>query len=385
VTCGMDILLERRLNLLKGRRVGLLSHQAALVRGGATSAQAMHRAIGGGLRALFGPEHGFSGIAAAGEKTYSSRHPDWNIPIHSLYGDMRSPSLEMLSDLDVVVCDLQDIGVRCYTYLATLFNMYKACRSAGIEMIVTDRSVPLPCVVDGPMLKEELTSFVAPCKLPMVYGMTPAETVRWISQAEQSSFQPVVIPMSGWKREHSLCYDIKAGGFMPPSPGIKSVESACSYSALVFSEALPGLDCGRDTNLAFRVFGAPWMEGERFCALLNRLKLEGVFFHPHRYMAAAGNWKGRELDGIRIAVSDPRRFQPVECSLHIIREVGRCYGDSRLWRCKGVRQIWFDKLYGDSNTRSDLKTGRSLTRIFKRWEKDNAGFLTDRRKILMYQ
>jgi uncharacterized protein YbbC (DUF1343 family) len=385
VISGIDYLLARRLKLIKGRRVALLSHQAALVKGGATSAQALHRALGSSLKALFGPEHGFSGQSAAGEKTLSSIHPDWKIPVYALYGERRAPDPEMLADIDVVICDLQDIGVRCYTYLATMFNMYKCCRDAGVELIVTDRPIPLPAIVDGPMLQPTFESFVAPCALPMVYGMTPGETIRWISGRDSSLFQPQVITMQGWNRRDSLCFAADAGGFMSPSPGIKSVESACSYAALVFCEALIALDCGRGTNMAFRLFGAPWLESEKLCSRLNRKKIAGVEFHPFHYVGNAGRWQGRELNGVRLCVHSPALFHPATCSLHIIRELGDCYGYSRIWGGKGTRQRWFDKLYGEESTRRELKEGRSVKLIVKRWQRESQEFLAEREKVLLYK
>ena len=127
---GIDVLSAKRFDLLRNRRVGLLSHQAALTANGATSAQLLHRALGSRLTALYGPEHGFFGQASAGEHTFSRRHPDWDIPVYALYGERSAPTPEMLEGIDVMVCDLQDLGVRCYTYLATLRNMLEACAAA---------------------------------------------------------------------------------------------------------------------------------------------------------------------------------------------------------------------------------------------------------------
>ncbi len=383
--CGMDVLLQEHAGSLKKRRVALLSHQAALVRGGATSAQALRRAVGPALCALFGPEHGFTGQTAAGEKTFSSNHPEWGIPVYSLYGEMRSPSAEMLAGIDTVICDLQDIGVRCYTYLATLLNMCAVCREAGINLIVTDRPVPLPVTVDGPLTEPGSESFVAPCPLPMVYGMTPGETVRWLCAIKRTTLQPTVVPMSGWRRADSLCFSADTGGFMAPSPALNSIESTFSYAALVFCEALSGIDCGRGTNMSFRLFGAPWLEGEAFSEILNRRKISGVHFHPHRYVAASGRWQGRELNGVRLGVHKPAAFHPVECSLHIIRELVGRYGDSRVWRAKGVRQHWFDKLYGGSTTRHDLKNNVSVGRIAARWRRERTEFMRAREKAMLYR
>jgi uncharacterized protein YbbC (DUF1343 family) len=157
---GIDILRERDFAPLRGRRVGLLSHRAAIAADGRGTAEILHEAVN--LVALFGPEHGFQGRALAGEATPSFEHPDWRIPVHSLYGATREPSPEMLAGVDCVVCDLQDLGVRCYTYLATLRNMMRACERAGVEVVVLDRPVPLPRCVDGPVREAALDSFVAP-------------------------------------------------------------------------------------------------------------------------------------------------------------------------------------------------------------------------------
>jgi uncharacterized protein YbbC (DUF1343 family) len=381
--CGMDLLLERHSRSLKGRRIGLLSHQAALVSSGATSAQALHKAPGITLKALFGPEHGFIGQAVAGEKTYSSIHSDWKIPVHSLYGEMRKPTPAMLDGLDLVICDLQDLGVRCYTYLATMANMLEACREAGVEMVVTDRPVPLPSVIDGAMPQPSLISFVAPCKLPMVYGMTPGETALWINRDFVDNQMLRVIAMHDWRRSCSVLSE-NQGDFMPPSPGIKSRETALAYPATVFCEALPGIDCGRGTNMAFRVLGAPWLEAEKFCSHLSGLKLKGVAFHPYRYTAASKTYAGRELDAIRLSVTDPAVFRPVECSLLVLRELTTCYGVGRVWRHKGVRAKWFDKLYGDKRVRRQLFDGKPLKSIFKEWKLDSREFLQQREKHLLY-
>jgi uncharacterized protein YbbC (DUF1343 family) len=150
---GIENVALTSFGLLKKRRVGLLSHQAALLKNGATSAQCLQKARGVNLVALYGPEHGFFGQAAAGQQTASRLHPDWGIPVYSLYGEFRKPTPEMLKGIEVMVCDLQDLGVRCYTYLATLRNVLEACAESKIPVIIADRPIPLPEVVDGPMLE----------------------------------------------------------------------------------------------------------------------------------------------------------------------------------------------------------------------------------------
>ena len=442
---GIDSLRKQGFGLLRGKRVGLLSHQAALTASGATSAQLLRNAIGKRLVALYGPEHGFFGQAGAGEKTHTREHPDWHIPVYSLYGERRKPSPEMLEGVDIVVCDLQDLGVRCYTYLATLRNMMEACAEAGVEVIVCDRPIPLPRIVDGPMLDERHTSFVAPCALPMVYGMTPAETARWIKAKYHLNVNLTVVPMEGWSRKDAA-WDGSRPDWIPPSPGIKTWETAMTYAATVFTEALTGIDCGRGTNLAFRVLGAPWMKTEWFdvswCPSRHayHYPLGGVKFHPCHYTAGAGPYAGQEINGVRLSVTDPSHFCPVRTSVIILRSLDISYkcmcdfqasaklpldlclnrytnGKIRLrkmrpewldklylqtleilykdvhppksdsvWRCKEakVNPEWFDKLYGGDQTRLALQSRTPLHTLFSTWQEERKPFLRERKQALIY-
>jgi uncharacterized protein YbbC (DUF1343 family) len=380
----MDVLRARRFDLLRGKRVGLLSHQAALTVDGSTSAQLLRRALGSRLVALYGPEHGFFGQAGAGERTASRRHPDWGIPVHSLYGEHRRPSPEMLAGVDAVVCDLQDLGVRCYTYLATLRNMLEACAGAGVEVIVTDRPVPLPEVVDGPVAEPGFIGFVAPCRVPLVTGMTPAESACWLRGALGLDVGLTVVPMAGWRRADAA-WDGARPGFMPPSPGIKTWEGAMVYPATVWTEALPGIDCGRGTNLAVRVLGAPWLRAEAFCgALAGAGGLPGATCHPHRYAAGPGRYAGRELDGVRLAVADPARFRPAQASAALLRALAGAYGEARVWRHRGVRPGWFDALYGTARVREHLLAGEPLEPLFRGWREEGRAFRAARREVLLY-
>lgn len=393
---GIDSLRRQDFGPLRGKRVGLLSHQAALTAGGATSAQLLRHTPGLRLVALYGPEHGFFGQASAGEHIHTRQHPDWKIPVYSLYGDRRKPPPEMLDGVDIVVCDLQDLGTRCYTYLATLLNMLVACMEAGVEVLVADRPIPLPHIVDGPMPDLQHASFVAPCVLPMVYGMTPAEAALWmrnnLRQSEAGEQPPLLLssrlklsvaPMEGWSRADAA-WDGGRPDWLPPSPGIKTWEAAMTYAATVFTEALPGIDCGRGTNLSFRVFGAPWLNAEECCPLLAQHGLAGVAFHPYRYTAGTAPYAGKELDGIRLSVTDPARFRPVRTSAAILRTLAGRYGDARVWRHEGARPEWFDKLYGSGLARGALESGTPLEQLFASWDEGSENFLRERKSVLLY-
>ncbi len=346
---GLDSLFDTRRDLLAGfRRIGLLSHQAALDAAGATAAQRLRAELGSRLAAVFGPEHGYFGLAGAGVRTRSERYPGWRIPVYSLYGEHRKPTPAMLKGLDLVVCDLQDIGVRCYTYLATLRLMLHACAEAKIPVLVLDRPIPLPNTVDGPIAIPSCFSFVAPCPLPLVYGMTPGETACWLKERENLSVDLTVAPLAGWNRESEPLPG--APEFAPPSPAIRSWRIAQAYPATVFCEAFPHFDCARESGLAFRLIGFPRMKAGAVADALAEEALPGVSFHPHRHVGK----DGAAFDALRLTVTDADRFKPASASLRILAAIQRLHGPRAVWKHPAARPEWFDRLYGTPAVREAL-------------------------------
>lgn len=314
-------------------RVGLLSHQAALLSTGETAAQALRRTFGKNLRALFGPEHGYFGAAAAGEKTYTAPHPVWGIPVHALYGEHRKPTPEMLRGLDLLVVDLQDLGVRCYTYLATLKLTLEACAEVGLPCLVCDRPLPFHGRESGPVAEPAHFSFVAPCALPLVHGKTHTEVAAWLGLPHLAA------PMQGLPEDYTgLERPAGAPEFLPPSPAIRSWETARIYPATVFAEALPQLDIARATPYAFRVLAAPWFEGEALAAELSARNLPGVRFFDFTQQAGCG--------AIRLHVSEPERFRPWETAVALLQTLQALYGPERLFAHPQARPAWMTKLCG---------------------------------------
>ncbi len=311
-------------------RVGLLSHQAALLTTGESSAQALRRVFGHNLVALFGPEHGYFGVAGAGEKTFTTRHPEWGIPVYSLYGEHRKPTPEMLAGLDLLIIDLQDLAVRCFTYLATLKLALEACAEIGLPCLVCDRPTPFPGIEDGPTAEPEHFSFVAPCALPLVYGKTHTEVARWLNLPHLAA------PMADYEPDVNRPAD--APPFLPPSPAIRSWDNAHTYPALVFAEALPQLDICRATPYAFRVLCAPWFEGEALAAALNRQDLPGVRFFDFT--------QSPDQRGIRLHITDVRAYSPWQTTCTLLATLRERYGDEHLFHHPQARPEWMTKLLG---------------------------------------
>ena len=374
MTPGITQLLTLHADWLAGKRVALLGHQAAVDAQGCGTAELLRAALGGRLVALFGPEHGYDGCVLAGEHVASAAHSAWGIPVHSLYGSQRAPTAEMLRGVDVLVCDLQDIGARCYTYLATLKRALEACAENGVEVIVCDRPTPLPCVVDGPIAPPEAEHFVSPAGFAMCTGMTPGEAARWFD-AGRGIVR--VARMEGWTRDARRTAQWPE--FIAPSPSLRTWESTATYLATVFGEALPDVDIGRGTNLAFRVVAAPWFDGRAMAAQLEAENLEGVRFNPFRYIAAHGAHQGKILEGVKLTVTDPQRFRPVWTSLVMLD----CLGAS-VWQTAGARHAWFDTLYGGPELRLALMSGASRVALRALCHAGQEAYRAARADVLCY-
>lgn len=234
---GIETLLEQYPDWLQGRRVGLVAHPASVDSQGVHSVERMRR-DGVNLTALFGPEHGFAGRGGAGETMPDGRDPASGLPIRSLYGETRRPTSEMLRDLDVLVFDLHDLGARPYTYVSTLLYALEAAAENGKGVIVTDRSIPLPRVIDGPMLDPAFESFVGAVRTPVAYGMTPGETALFLRDDLGLPLDLRVAPMQGFSRDAAW----PSRAWIPPSPAIRSWSCAACFPATVFFEAVPAVD-----------------------------------------------------------------------------------------------------------------------------------------------
>ena len=307
-----------------GKPFGLLSQQASPL------GEQLHARFPRTFKAVFSAEHGYFGLAAPGEKTASARHPRWRIPVHSLYGDTRKPTPAMLRGLSRIVVDLQDIGVRCYTYLATLKLVLESAAEHEIEVLVLDRPVPLGGVVDGPMPDAAHMSFVCPANLPLCHGMTIGEEARYLA-ADIPGVRLSIVKLRNWS--HADCSPWP--DFIPPSPGIKSWDSAVLYPATVFTEAFPALDTDRAGNLAFRVLGAPWMDPQRL--------IRDVDEHLAAYGIALREYRWGGISGVLLSISSHKRYRPIAAGMTLLNAIRRRWPKQL---AANARPEWLVKLMG---------------------------------------
>ena len=298
---------EARYQQLAGKKIGLITNHTSISSDQKTTLELFQ---GQGLKvvALFFPEHGSSGTFHAEEKFEDQKAG--KILSFSLYGNHRRPTAEMLKEIDALVYDIQEIGCRSYTYATTLFYVMEEAAKKGIEVWVLDRPNPLGgVVVDGPMLKEKLRSFVGYINVPYCHGMTIGELARFFNQEYKVNCRLKVVPMKGWKR--GMTFAQTGLIWIPTSPQIPEADTPFFYPATGLLGELQLVSIGVGYTLPFKVVGAPWIDAGKFAFALNHQKLGGVKFLPFHFKPFFGPYKHEECHGVRLVVTNPQKYHPV--------------------------------------------------------------------------
>ena len=382
ITTGADILVASEFAAIDGQRVGLITNQTGLV-GGQHLADALHAAPNVDLVAIFAPEHGFRGAVEAGESIRDGVDTKTGVRVISLYGATKKPTARMLRNVDTLIFDIQDVGVRFYTYISTMGLAMEAAAEAGIPFLVLDRPNPLGGEnVSGFMLEPKRRSFVGLYPIPVVHGLTVAELARMIQgEAWRSGLDKLdlrVIAMRGWER--SMRWHQIQQTWIPTSPNIPTFNSALVYPGVGIIGETQLVNEGRGTKEPFTVFGAPWLKARRMAGRLNALGLPGVNFQPTRYrprsipgVAKNPAFVGQTIHGVRVLVTDQDTFQPLEVGIHalslLIREA-RSRGISPLFK----KVAMFDAIAGTKRLRSKLLNGATGQSIIASWRTEAAEF-----------
>ena len=382
---GLDRLLAEGPGDLLGKRVGLVTNHTGRTIGGQSAAAALIEA-GVEVALLFGPEHGVSGSAAAGEPVASGRDPETGLPVVSLYGERRSPDGTSLAGLDALVFDIQDIGVRYYTYISTLRRSLLAAHRAGIGFWVLDRPNPNGGDrVEGPMLDPEFRSFVGTDRLPLLHGMTVGELARLFAAREGAAVR--VVPVRNLTRDTR--WEETRLPWRPPSPNIPTLESALAYPGFGLFEGVM-LSEGRGTATPFEVVGAPWVDAAAWIRELGgNAALPGVRFVETRFTPrpapAAPNprFADETSRGLRVEITDLTAFRPVRSGLLAIAAVRRAHPDDFGWRPSG-EGYWLDLLLGTDRVRRGMDAGVPVDELMASEAAAVAEFLEERSRHLLY-
>ncbi len=391
VKVGAQLFADNGFAELQGQRVGLIVNHTARV-DTAHLADLMHRAPGVEVTALFGPEHGIRGSADAGEKIEDGRDAATGAPIFSLYGNTRKPTPEMLRNVDVLVYDIQDVGVRFYTYISTLGLSMQAAAEKGIPFYVLDRPNPLGGdYVSGFVLEDEHESFVGQYPIPAAYGMTVGELAAMIRgealMSGVSATELHVISMEGWERD--MLWPETGLPWISPSPNIPDFETALVYAGTVLFEAASASE-GRGTETPFTLLGAPRADGDALADTLNARGLPGVRFEAATFtprsiegMSMHPKLKGESLQGIRIVVGDHNAYRPVGTGIHVLHafyhQAQRQGIENFISRPDGLA-----RLSGTNRLLELLQNGASAAEIIESWTSEVAAFRERQKTYLLY-
>lgn len=375
VLTGIDVLERDAYQLLSGSTVGLVSNQTSINRDGAAVAELLHHSAHVKLAALFSPEHGPRGRLDE-ENISSGVDPVTGHIIHSLYGETRKPTAQMLNGIDTLVFDTQDIGTRFYTYISTMVLAMESAAEHGIRFVVLDRPNPIGGVtVSGPVLDEGQESFVGIHTIPVRHGMTTGELARMIKAEKELSLDLEIVRLEGWDRD--MFFSATGLPWVNPSPNMRNLRQALLYPGIGLLETT-NLSVGRGTDTPFEVLGAPWLDGRKLAGRLARSGLAGTAFVPIEFTPDSSKFAGQRCGGINILVTDWQRFQPVKTGLEIARVLRLMYPQQ--WDASR-----FPRLLGHEETFRVLSTGGSLTDIEQAFARGLVDFRLRREPFLLYR
>lgn len=386
---GIDVLRERQFDILRGKRVGLITNPTGIAADMNSTIDILYQAQGVHVVALFGPEHGVRGDVEAGKYVETFNDRATGIPVYSLYGRTRKPTPEMLKGLDVLVYDIQDIGVRSYTYISTMGLAMEAAAEAGIEFVVLDRPDPLTGqIVSGPMLEPKYKSFVGAYPVPYVYGMTAGEMAEmingegWLNGGRKCRL--TVVKMEGWRR--SMWWEDTGLEWVPTSPHIPHARTTLYYVLTGLLGELGTANQGVGYTLPFELIGAPWVRGTELAAYLNARDLPGVAFRPMWYRPFYFDTSGIRYEGVQVHVHDKTRVDMSRVQLHILAALVKLFPEwNILERARTDRIQMFDKVVGTYDVRRWLLAGMEADEILARLDQARAPFMIKREKYLMYE
>lgn len=384
---GIEVLLDMRKELIRGERLGAVVHPASVLPDLRHTADALLSEGNIRLTALFGPQHG-----ARGEKQDNMvesefyRDPDTGIPVHSLYGETRRPTEEMLQDIDALLFDLQDAGTRVYTFIYTMAYCMQACAQWNKRMIVLDRPNPINGMqVEGNLLQTRFSSFVGLYPIPMRHGMTTGELALFFNSEFGIHCDLTIVPMEGWRRSYWL--DQTGLTWVQPSPNLPTLDSAIVYPGSVLVEGTC-LSEGRGTTRPFEIIGAPFINSRSFAESLNAMGLPGVWFRPSYFLPTFQKWAGTMCGGIQIHVVDRDIFQPYMTGIAILSAACSMYPGAFEWRNPPyeyeLEKLPIEILCGCGEIPERIRGGDSISRIKQSWQQDVTDFLQRRAPYLLY-
>ena len=387
ILLGIEKLCEQRADLIKGRKVGLVCNQASVDHELRHTADVLKSVEGSKLTTLFGPQHGIRGDVQDNMiETPHTLDPETGLPVYSLYSETREPTEEMLRDVDVLVCDLQDVGCRIYTFVYTIANCMRVASRLGKRVVVCDRPNPIGGVaVEGNVLESGFESFVGQFRLPTRHGMTAGELSKMFNEHWGIGCDLEIVKMDGWSRE--LWFDETDAPWVLPSPNMPTLDSATVFPGTVHLEGTQVSE-GRGTTRPFELVGAPYVEASEFARRLEAIGLPGVRFRPNNFLPTFQKHAGATCGGVQIHVLERLELRPVITGLAVVKTCFELYGEDFRWKEPPYEYVFdknpFDVISGTDRLRISIERGDSLEDLERSWRQGLSEFEGTRRKYLLY-
>ena len=383
VKTGIEVLRNRNFEILKGKRVGLVTNPSGVDRFLNSTVDILFNAPDVELVALYGPEHGVRGDVYAGGHVTDTKDEATGLPVYSIYGATRKPTPQMLEGIDVMVYDIQDVGVRSYTFISTLGLVMEACGEKGIEVVVLDRPNPLGGnKIEGCYVEPGFFSFVSQYEIPYVYGLTVGELAVMINEEGMNRGQKgnqaparcdlTVVPMEGWTRD--MLYEDTGLPWVLPSPNIPFKDTPMYYAAAGICGELYGfMNIGIGYTLPFQVFGALWLDPEKLKKRLESYSLPGISFRTIWFKPFSGSQKGQLVKGLQYFFTDYENARITETQFYVMQAVAELYPDKKAFEIISGYGL-FDKVCGTDYVRTEFKKRYKFTDIKDYWRKDEEEF-----------
>jgi uncharacterized protein YbbC (DUF1343 family) len=388
VKLGIDVLEDRGFDILKGKRVGLITNPTGVSQDLRSTVDILFEAPEVELVALFGPEHGVRGNFFAGDKVDDDVDPVTGVPVYSLYGKRKRPTPESLENVDVLVFDIQDIGCRSYTYISTMGRCMEAAAENGVEFVVLDRPNPLTGnIVEGATVKDGFYSGVSAYKIPYVHGLTIGELARVYNEEnllrDGDKCDLTVVPMKGWKRKMS--FEDTGLQWVPSSPHIPEGNTPPYYVATGVIGEFYQLNIGVGYTIPFKCYAAEWIDAEELANAMNGLGLEGVIFRPISYKPFYGADEGKNLQGVQVHITDFTKVELMYLQFRFLEVHHKLYPEHDLFEMSKNRWRMFDLVCGTDEIRTEFMKNHKFEDIKPIFERDVNEFKEMSKKYYIYR
>jgi uncharacterized protein YbbC (DUF1343 family) len=387
VTLGIEKLCREGKKAVGGARLGLVCNQASVNHDFVHSADLLNSVEGVQLKALYGPQHGIRGdVQDNMVETPHAFDQETGLPVFSLYSETREPTEEMLKDVDILVCDLQDVGCRIYTFVYTIANCMRAAKRLNKKVLVCDRPNPINGIsVEGNVLEPEFSSFVGQFPIPTRHGMTAGELARMFNEHWGIGCDLEIVEMENWSRE--CWHDETDAPWVLPSPNMPTLDSATVFPGTVHFEGTQVSE-GRGTTRPFELIGAPYIKGEDLARHLSGQGLPGVRFRAAYFLPTFQKHAQKACGGVQLHVTDREEFRPVITGIAILKAILELYPEDFSWKEPPYEyefeKLPFDVIAGTDSLRRQLIEGASLEALHEGWREGLERFMEARGKYLLY-